>query len=326
MDTRTAEILWKLNNGFYRDCGASFSATRRAPWPGWERCLAAMEDAGDGTGGGPGSLSRRAADCGLSAFDLACGNLRFAAFLGSAFPGADIAFYAVDNCDSLAGFGAAAGCAPGGSVLAGGEVAAFPTAPAADESAPIGGPPASPADRGSAPPGSPPGGSPPAGVSVSYQSLDVLGTLLQGLRIGDKVEAPACDLSVSFGFMHHVPLPVWREEVLASLVAQTRPGGFVAVSLWQFLNDAALREKARHSHERALAEGGLRELDGRLDGNDRLLGWKGIPGTYRYCHSFSEPEIDRLVESVAGRASLASRFTSDGRTKHLNTYLVLKVL
>jgi len=108
---------------------------------------------------------------------------------------------------------------------------------------------------------------------------------------------------------------------LLSLIEQTRSGGYVIISFWQFLNNEVLREKARITHEHALKELGLQELDD----NDYLLGWKNIPGTYRYCHSFSEAEIDQLMEAVADKATLTSRFVSDGRTNNLNTYLILKV-
>jgi SAM-dependent methyltransferase len=233
---------------------------------------------------------------------LACGNLRFEDFLTSALPETSFAFHAVDNCDSLV-------------------------------------PPMS---------------------NVSYQSLDILDAPQNSSCLNDRLAAPLCDLSVSFGFLHHVPFREYREEVLASLVRQTRPGGFVIVSLWQFLNDEALAKRAQTTHERALEELGLPALDN----DDYLLGWKNLPGTYRYCHHFSESEIDRLIESVAPKAtraaalsasattlaptaapsasvttlaptstaasaspsaSLLARFTSDGRTANLNTYLILKV-
>jgi SAM-dependent methyltransferase len=165
--------------------------------------------------------------------------------------------------------------------------------------------------------------------NVSYQSLDILDALQSGPCLNDRLVAPLCDLSVSFGFLHHVPLREYREEILANLVRQTRPGGFVIVSLWQFLNDEALAKRAQTTHERALEELGFPALDN----NDYLLGWQNLPGTYRYCHHFSESEIDRLIESVAPKttrasapsASLIARFTSDGRTANLNTYLILKV-
>jgi SAM-dependent methyltransferase len=299
MNPETITRLCALNNTFYRNNSASFSETRKGAWPGWIRCLEVLEGA-------------RADECAserqkLSAFDLACGNLRFENFLASALPEIAFTFHVVDNCDNLV-------------------------------------PQESDAKRCRMDVRS--------NFYLAYQNLDILDTLQSDLCLNDRLTAPLCDLAVSFGFLHHVPLRKYREEVLASLVRQTRPGGFVIVSLWQFLNDEVLAKRARATHERALAELCLPALDD----NDYLLGWKNIPGTYRYCHHFSESEIDHLIESVAPKparkpvpstvasatafaptaassppaspspsTSLVARFPSDGRTANLNTYLILRV-
>jgi SAM-dependent methyltransferase len=156
---------------------------------------------------------------------------------------------------------------------------------------------------------------------TNHQRLDILAVLQRGLSLNEQITAPPCDLSVAFGLMHHVPLRAYREEVLASLLRQTHPGGCVAVSLWQFARDAALRNRAQDSTARA-----VRELElSALEDNDYLLGWQNLPHTYRYCHSFTDAEIDQLIESVAKDAVLLSRFTSDGRTDDLNTYLIFEV-
>lgn len=160
---------------------------------------------------------------------------------------------------------------------------------------------------------------------MHYQSLDILAASDASDASGSPLllaalEAPPCDLAVSFGFLHHVPLPGWREQVLAALVGKTRPGGFAIVSLWRFLENPDLARKARASHRRALAETGL----GPLGEGDRLLGWKDVPGAWRYCHSFSDAEIDCLAASVAASAVEVGRFRADGRTGDLNTYLVLQ--
>lgn len=252
MDIKTAEILCKINNDFYRNQSASFARTRTHPWPGWEACLDILK----------GVHSQPCTK--FSIFDLACGNLRFEVFLGAALPDAAITFYAVDNCDDMV----------------------------------------------------------PSMLNVDYQNLDVMGVLHAGSCINDHLTAPVCDCSVSFGFLHHVPLQRHRGDVLSCLVRQTRSGGYVVVSLWQFLNNEDMARKAQAVHERAMEELGLHDLDE----HDFLLGWKNLPGRYRYCHSFSEEDIDRLAESVAGSAEVVSRFVSDGRTNDLNTYLILKVL
>lgn len=271
MNAETANILCTITNDFYRDQSASFSESRQAPWPGWKQCLEIIQRdrahnnalPGQGVPEAQCSLCSKGEASHFSVFDLACGNLRFEAFLVSEFPDTEIAFYAVDNCDSL--------------------VFEMP--------------------------------------SVDYQSLDIGDVLQQGLCLNDHIEVPLCDLSVSFGFMHHIPMQKYREKVLAGLVRQTFSGGYVVVSFWQFLNNKDMAEKARVTHEQALEELNLPSLDE----NDFLLGWKNIPGAYRYCHSFSDTEIDQLITSVSGKATLMARFQSDGRSNNLNTYVVMKV-
>jgi len=96
------------------------------------------------------------------------------------------------------------------------------------------------------------------------------------------------------------------------------------------LSDPARRDKAQATHERALCALDLPELDE----GDYILGWKDIPGAYRYCHSFSDTEIDQLITSTTRGApgasrptsepQLIARFTADGRTNNLNTYLILQ--
>lgn len=157
---------------------------------------------------------------------------------------------------------------------------------------------------------------------VNHQQLDVLELLCQGKSINEQLDAPLCDLSACFGFMHHVPGVGYRKEVLLSLIQQTLPGGLVMISLWQFMKNEELREKALSTHERALGELGLPPLDQ----NDYLLGWQNLAGVYRYCHSFTDAEIDELVESVAEKVNVVARFAADGRTDNLNTYLVMQVL
>ena len=64
MDTKFAQMLCQLNNDFYRDQAVSFSDTRHAKWPGWERCLKAVS-------------SVFLDQSNSVVLDVACGNLRF---------------------------------------------------------------------------------------------------------------------------------------------------------------------------------------------------------------------------------------------------------
>ncbi len=96
MDLTTAHELVELNNCFYAEHAASFSATRSAPWEGWNRAVEL--------------LTQLDWACACEAnghhsplvLDLACGNMRFERFLLSAFPGLDLRFHAIDACPDLA--------------------------------------------------------------------------------------------------------------------------------------------------------------------------------------------------------------------------------
>lgn len=101
MDTQTAEILCKVTSDFYRAQAASFSATRTAPWHGWQRCVAAMTKA-MGLSGEDGFACANGMRPAISVLDLACGNLRFERYLAEALSQASVRAYTVDSCDELA--------------------------------------------------------------------------------------------------------------------------------------------------------------------------------------------------------------------------------
>ena len=229
MDQHVARRLSDLTTSFYAHATASFSATRQAPWLGWERLL---------------ELCVFVPTHELRVLDLACGNLRFERFLCERF--ASVRAWAVDNCDELVS-----------------------TAP----------------------------------CSTKYQHVDLA-------QSPHDVEAPLCDLSVSFGFMHHLPLLEQRQHVLNVLVEHTRPGGWICVSFWQFAKNPRLRAKARPVEE---GEPG-----------DYLLGWQDDAQAQRYCHSFEEEEIDELVASVVPHAAEVARYSADGKTGNLNRYVLLR--
>ena len=193
MERAFAQRLIELNNRFYRENAHSFSRTRQAPWPGWGR---ALEVAGKHLGHSQGDPDRP-----LRVFDLACGNLRFEAFLVEQ---ADrpLELHGVDSCDELI----------------------------FDES-----------------------GHADAVAGFSYRELDVLGALMDKSRSGEALlaDVPPADLTVCFGFMHHVPGAELREDVLRMLLAHTRAGGIAVMSFWAFAEDPRLARKAADATARA---------------------------------------------------------------------------
>lgn len=258
MNEIAARRLVELNNAFYRRAAASFNSTRHNSWPGWERVAAQTR----------GVLT--AGECRV--LDVACGNLRFEAWLARRFPQTRFSVEAVDSCAPLAGLGA--------STLA-------------------------------------------DNCEASFTELDVLAEVAGGAHcLHGALGEGASDLAVCFGFFHHIPLAQWRFDLLDALVDATVPGGCIAVSLWCFMHDAGLAARARSSTLEAQRE--LGSMD--LDEGDYLLGWQGERGAWRYCHSFSEDEAMQLAKHVEGRARLAARYASDGRSGNLNEYLLFECL
>ncbi len=277
MDTKFAQMLCQLNNDFYRDQAVSFSDTRHAKWPGWERCLKAVS-------------SVFLDQSNSVVLDVACGNLRFEKFLASQLLERHIQVWALDSCDELL----PQTCA--GTLVEKVNADGADTPDATD-----------------------------VHLQINYLHCDVMEAI--GSSKAFTYGIPQADISVSFGFMHHVPLPEWRVQLLNSLIEATKPGGFVCVSFWEFLADEGLAAKAYKTHERALAELGPVWGFSSADFNDGdfLLGWRNTPGAYRYCHSFSTSEVDALIATVSQRAECVARFRADGRTETLNEYIVLQV-
>lgn len=222
--------------------------------------------------------------------DVACGNLRFEKFLASQLLERQIQVWALDSCDELL----PQTCA--GTLVEKVNADEADTPDATD-----------------------------VHLQINYLHCDVMEAI--GSSKVFTYGIPQADISVSFGFMHHVPLPEWRVQLLNSLIEATKPGGFVCVSFWEFLADEGLAAKAYKTHERALAELGPVWGFSSADFNDGdfLLGWRNTPGAYRYCHSFSTSEVDALIATVSSRAECVARFRADGRTETLNEYIVLQV-
>lgn len=295
--------LCALTGEFYRANAESFSQTRQSSWQGWVRLLEVMDAAGGRTGCEPGAL--HAADGAVegsvrrdtrAADDEGCGKSCAVADVGAS--GQEPLRVLDLACGNLRFERYLADALPG-KMLSGWAV---------DNCDPL-------VEAGGR------GGFGPLS-RMSFQNLDAIERLSAGC-LREALEAPdaSCDLAVSFGFMHHVPLERWRAGLLRALVAKVRPGGFVVVSFWRFLNSDKLARKAKETTSRARAELGIPELPP----NDYLLGWQDTQGLYRYCHHFDEPEIERLLAMMADSADLVSRFEADGKTGNLNEYVVLRV-
>ena len=130
------------------------------------------------------------------------------------------------------------------------------------------------------------------------------------------------DYAVSFGFMHHIASFEARALFLQLLCMCVKPGGAVCVSLWQFMKSPRLSEQALRFTPAACAQYGIAQK--HLEQGDYFLSWQNDSQSFRYCHSFSDSEIQHLVECVKPYAQLECMFYADGKEGNLNCYLVLR--
>lgn len=154
---------------------------------------------------------------------------------------------------------------------------------------------------------------------VHFQQLDVVKLCIERDELAEAMYAPICDLSVSFGFLHHIPGFEARSHFVDALLSKTAAGGAVALSFWCFMNDGRLARKAL-----AITEVAKEKLNVELEQNDYFLGWQNDREALRYCHSFTDEEIGELVDSVSDSCALEQRYDADGRSAALNSYVILR--
>lgn len=255
ISTSTAEQLSCITSEFYAQQAQSFSATRQAPWQGWQKCLEAM----------PQLLAGEKP----SVLDVGCGNLRFARFLCGEAGIVPAKYFAVDNCRPLV------------------------------ESGNVGG----------------------QASQVTFIELDVIRSLFDD-TLFSQLTTPPCDLVVAFGFLHHVPGAKNRLRLLRTLLEKAKPGGFVCISFWQFMNNQKLADKAHETTAQGLQALGIDASE--LEKNDYLIGWQDKVDIWRYCHHFSQEELDKLLVSLGSDVQVCEQFSADGKENNLNRYVILQ--
>lgn len=159
--------------------------------------------------------------------------------------------------------------------------------------------------------------------NVHVKRADILADLLDDTD--PLCGLPRADVVVCFGFMHHVPSFGLRQTLMHRLIDAARPDGAVAISFWQFMDDPRLAGKALEARLRAKRHPPYPDFDAsQLEAGDQLLGWQDDPTAFRYCHHFTECEIDALAASTGAGAREIARFSADGGSGKLNRYLILR--
>ncbi len=127
------------------------------------------------------------------------------------------------------------------------------------------------------------------------------------------------DLVALFGIMHHLPGRERRRALLATCHERLKPGGILAVTLWQF----AARERfiKKIVPWNSVADRvGVDPTD--LESGDTLLTWGAGAKRWRYCH-FADADEGEEWASLPGFERL-DEYDADGETNDLNHYLLLR--
>lgn len=130
------------------------------------------------------------------------------------------------------------------------------------------------------------------------------------------------DLTVCFGFFHHIYGFNARFQFLQNLIDATESGGYLFISFWGFANSESSKEKSEIS-TRKYINTLSNDIFSELEEDDYILGWKDQPAAFRYCHSFSDEEIARMLLECRD-FELIEQFKADGKDNQQNIYVILR--
>lgn len=106
------------------------------------------------------------------------------------------------------------------------------------------------------------------------------------------------DVIVMFGLLHHIPSKELRYKLINQLLDLTNNGGFLAVSVWSFMDSSEYGSKIKSNNEVIeYLSNKLRFKISKLDfeENDFVLGWGDPNRAYRYCHYFDNAELAEML-------------------------------
>lgn len=127
------------------------------------------------------------------------------------------------------------------------------------------------------------------------------------------------DIVSAFGITHHLPSKKLREIWFNQVCEFVDMNGFLILSFWNFkdINSNLLREVVLDG-EKYISEAELEE-------EDYFLNWSENKDVYRYCHHYSDEEINSILTMLEFKGlKLIKTLFADGRTNKLNKYLVFK--
>ncbi len=114
--------------------------------------------------------------------------------------------------------------------------------------------------------------------------------------------------------------PAHHSSLIQQLASRVALHGILTCSLWRFDRSPSLSAKAEQGTPERLHALGLSAAD--LEAGDWLLGWQQDPEAIRYCHCFSDAEVQQLSQAPCPPLTLTETYDADGASGNLNTYLL----
>ena len=124
------------------------------------------------------------------------------------------------------------------------------------------------------------------------------------------------DWAFAFAVLHHLPSADLRSSTAAAIGTLLRPGGRVAVSVWDFLASPRLADRVV-----PWDSVGLSKKD--VDGGDHLVDWREGGSGVRYVHHFMQAELSELAED--GGFRVIDDYRSDGENSQLGLYQIWEI-
>ena len=124
------------------------------------------------------------------------------------------------------------------------------------------------------------------------------------------------DWAFAFAVLHHLPSADLRASTAVAIGTVLRPGGRVAVSVWDFLASPRLADRVVPWDTVGLSKK-------EVDGGDYLVDWREGGSGVRYVHHFMRAELSELAED--GGFRVIDDYRSDGENGQLGLYQVWEI-
>ena len=133
---------------------------------------------------------------------------------------------------------------------------------------------------------------------------------------GTRESSNPFDWAFAFAVLHHLPSSDLRASTAAAIGSLLRPGGRVAVSVWDFLASPRLRDRIVPWETVDLGEE-------EVDKGDYLVDWREGGIGVRYVHHFAQAELSELAEDTGYRVN--DDYRSDGENSQLGLYQIWEI-